>query len=120
MPSRRRRNLTLDDLADMHEMPHHGCHSWVDNRRRLRFWNLSSKVAKEVTSRFKRTAYEDFCKCIYRNRSKLDRVRQLVVNSVMATDIVDKELGTLRKTRWETALNKEEKDSGAWSSRRNK
>ena len=53
--------------------------------------------------------YRDLCKCIYRNRSELDRFRQLVVNSVMATDIVDKELGTLRKLPWEKAFNKEEK-----------
>jgi hypothetical protein len=53
-------------------------------------------------------AYDDLRKCIYRNQSELDRFRQLVVNSVMATDIVDKELGSLRKMRWEKAFNKPE------------
>jgi len=35
------------------------------------------------------------------------RFRQLVVNSVMATDIADKELGQLRKKRWEKAFSAE-------------
>ena len=51
--------------------------------------------------------FKDLRRCIYRNQSELDRFRQLVVNSVMATDIVDTELGQLRKTRWERAFNKD-------------
>ena len=43
--------------------------------------------------------------CIYSTQEELSRFRQLVVNSVMATDIVDKELGALRKKRWETAFS---------------
>ena len=35
------------------------------------------------------------------------RFRQLVVNSVMATDIVDKDLKALRNARWERAFQKE-------------
>eukprot|EP00980_Cylindrotheca_fusiformis_P008666 scaffold1849_cov115-Cylindrotheca_fusiformis.AAC.4 len=42
--------------------------------------------------------------CIYQTEDDLRRFRQLVVNTVMATDIVDKELQALRKTRWETAF----------------
>jgi len=41
---------------------------------------------------------------IYCNDSGLRRFRQLVVNSVMATDIVDKELKELRNTRWDRAF----------------
>ena len=36
------------------------------------------------------------------------RFRQLVVNSVMATDIMDKQLGAARKARWNKAFNIEE------------
>jgi hypothetical protein len=43
--------------------------------------------------------------CIYSNKEELRRFRQLVVNTVMATDIVDKELQALRKARWETAFS---------------
>jgi len=52
--------------------------------------------------------YRELRACIYTSQSELDRFRQLVVNSVMATDIVDKELGALRKRRWEKAFNAQE------------
>eukprot|EP00980_Cylindrotheca_fusiformis_P028843 scaffold22655_cov173-Cylindrotheca_fusiformis.AAC.2 len=43
--------------------------------------------------------------CIYQTDEDLQRFRQLVVNTVMATDIVDRELQALRKARWETAFS---------------
>eukprot|EP00980_Cylindrotheca_fusiformis_P019623 scaffold6818_cov95-Cylindrotheca_fusiformis.AAC.5 len=43
--------------------------------------------------------------CIYQTEDELRRFRQLVVNTVMATDIADKELQTLRKARWEMAFS---------------
>ena len=49
--------------------------------------------------------YEDLRACIYSNVQELQRFRQLVVNTVMATDIADKELQALRKNRWETAFS---------------
>eukprot|EP00980_Cylindrotheca_fusiformis_P018776 scaffold6257_cov144-Cylindrotheca_fusiformis.AAC.2 len=42
--------------------------------------------------------------CIYEMEDELWRFRQLVANTVMATDIVDKELQALRKAHWETAF----------------
>lgn len=39
--------------------------------------------------------------------SEMQRFRQLVVNAVMATDIVDKELKNARNARWEKAFNDE-------------
>eukprot|EP00980_Cylindrotheca_fusiformis_P027884 scaffold22563_cov128-Cylindrotheca_fusiformis.AAC.1 len=42
--------------------------------------------------------------CIYQTEDELRRFRQLVVNTVMATDIADRELQALRKARWETAF----------------
>ena len=45
--------------------------------------------------------------CIFSNRTELERFRQLVVNCVMATDIADKELGLLRKNRWDKAFHNE-------------
>lgn len=50
-------------------------------------------------------AYTDLRSCIYSSEDELKRFRQLVVNTVMATDIVDKELQTLRKMRWEKAFS---------------
>eukprot|EP00980_Cylindrotheca_fusiformis_P003086 scaffold719_cov117-Cylindrotheca_fusiformis.AAC.6 len=43
--------------------------------------------------------------CIYQTEDELRRFRQLVVNTVMATDIADKELQALRKARWEVAFS---------------
>ncbi|CAJ1959221.1 unnamed protein product [Cylindrotheca closterium] len=48
--------------------------------------------------------YEDLRACIYESEEELCRFRQLVVNTVLATDIVDKGLQALRKARWETAF----------------
>ena len=44
-------------------------------------------------------------KTIYVNEAEFRRFRQLVVNVVMATDIVDKELKTLRNNRWAKAFS---------------
>eukprot|EP00980_Cylindrotheca_fusiformis_P012654 scaffold3091_cov117-Cylindrotheca_fusiformis.AAC.6 len=46
--------------------------------------------------------------CIYQTEDDLRRFRQLVVNTVMATDIVDRELQALRKARWETAFSNDD------------
>jgi hypothetical protein len=48
--------------------------------------------------------FKDLRDCIYADQDELDRFRQLVVNAVMATDIVDKELGAARKSRWNKAF----------------
>jgi hypothetical protein len=52
--------------------------------------------------------YTELRKTIYQTDAELKRFRQLVVNSVMATDIVDKELKNLRNARWEKAFSEAE------------
>jgi len=52
-------------------------------------------------------AYEDLRRTIYWTEGELKRFRQLVVNSVMATDIVDKDLKTLRNARWTKAFSED-------------
>eukprot|EP00980_Cylindrotheca_fusiformis_P011780 scaffold2813_cov114-Cylindrotheca_fusiformis.AAC.6 len=49
--------------------------------------------------------YAELRACIYQTEEELRRFRQLVVNTVMATDIADKELQTLRKNRWDAAFS---------------
>ena len=44
---------------------------------------------------------------LYQSEQELQRFRQLVVNSVMATDIVDKELKALRNDRWSKAFTED-------------
>jgi len=48
--------------------------------------------------------FTDLRKCIYSDPTELDRFRQLVVNNVLATDLFDRELQSLRKKRWELAF----------------
>jgi 3'5'-cyclic nucleotide phosphodiesterase len=48
--------------------------------------------------------YSDFRHLIYATDDELIRFRRLIVNCVMATDIVDKELKTLRNNRWDRAF----------------
>lgn len=48
--------------------------------------------------------FQPFVTLICRDDVDLARLRQLVVNSVMATDIMDKDLKELRNARWEKAF----------------
>ena len=49
--------------------------------------------------------FRDLRACIFSTEEELTRFRQVVVNTVMATDIVDKKLGALRRKRWDTAFH---------------
>jgi hypothetical protein len=48
--------------------------------------------------------YEQLRRAIYRSDAERDRFLQLVINCVMATDIVNKELKELRNARWDKAF----------------
>jgi len=50
--------------------------------------------------------------CIYDSPEEGARFRQLVANAVIATDIADKELQTLRKNRWNKAFQGENRKNG--------
>jgi 3'5'-cyclic nucleotide phosphodiesterase len=50
-------------------------------------------------------AYKDTRRLIYATAGEFKRFRQLVVNSVMATDIVDKDLKKLRNDRWDVVFS---------------
>jgi hypothetical protein len=50
--------------------------------------------------------FKDLRRCIYQTQEELERFRQLVVNSVMATDIMDPTLKELRNRRWDKAFSK--------------
>jgi hypothetical protein len=57
--------------------------------------------------------FADLRRCIYVNEGELLHFRQLVVNVVLATDIMDKELKTLRNKRWDLAFSEQRKDCSA-------
>ena len=48
--------------------------------------------------------FQELRSTIYTTDSELKRFRQLIVNSVMATDIMDKDLKALRNARWDKAF----------------
>jgi hypothetical protein len=52
--------------------------------------------------------FKEFRRCLFVNRDELMRFRQVIVNVVMATDIFDKELNELRKSRWEKAFGQDD------------
>ena len=47
---------------------------------------------------------------VYTTQAELDRFRQLVVNAVMATDVMDQELAAWRRERWEQAFEMDGQD----------
>ncbi|KAL3937663.1 MAG: hypothetical protein SGBAC_007279 [Bacillariaceae sp.] len=49
--------------------------------------------------------FELLRKAIYTTKAELKRFRQLVVNTILATDIMDKELQTIRRVRWDKAFS---------------
>jgi class 3 adenylate cyclase len=51
--------------------------------------------------------YNNLVKCICADEAELNRFRQLVVNMVMATDVMDKSIGAQRKARWEKAFSEQ-------------
>ena len=56
-------------------------------------------------------SFEKLRHCIYTNESELQRFRKLLVNTVLATDIFDKELSALRKSRWNKAFSEQVDES---------
>jgi hypothetical protein len=49
--------------------------------------------------------FELLRQAIYTTKAELKRFRQLVVNTILATDIMDKELQTIRRVRWDKAFS---------------
>eukprot|EP00934_Nitzschia_sp_Nitz4_P008800 Nitzschia sp. Nitz4//scaffold306_size21755//8//3956//NITZ4_008587-RA/size21755-snap-gene-0.14-mRNA-1//-1//CDS//3329547105//8790//frame0 len=52
--------------------------------------------------------FENLRQCMFPTQQELKHFRQLVVNTVLATDIFDKELGQLRKARWQKCFHPDE------------
>jgi hypothetical protein len=51
--------------------------------------------------------FEDLRNCIYTNVNEFNRFRSTIITLVLATDIMDKQLGALRRERWTKAFNKD-------------
>ena len=53
-------------------------------------------------------AFDNLRRFMFPTKYEMHHFRQLIVNSVMATDIFDKELGALRKARWQKVFHPDE------------
>jgi hypothetical protein len=49
--------------------------------------------------------FEDLRACLFSNQAEITRFHQVLVNVVLATDIFDQELNSLRKNRWNKAFS---------------
>jgi hypothetical protein len=54
--------------------------------------------------------FEELRATLFATRADLLRFRQVIVNIVLATDIFDKELNDLRKSRWDKAFGDDKVD----------
>lgn len=50
-------------------------------------------------------SFNDMRRCIYQTKAEQQRFRQLVVNAVMATDLMDEDLRNLRNDRWKKVFS---------------
>eukprot|EP00980_Cylindrotheca_fusiformis_P002188 scaffold500_cov124-Cylindrotheca_fusiformis.AAC.1 len=74
----------------------------------LRYKNKSVAEQNSVDLAWSLLMQTKFCalrRCIYQSVDELVRFRQMVVNTVLATDIFDGELQALRKARWNKAFS---------------
>lgn len=49
--------------------------------------------------------FMDLHDCLFETQHEIDRFRQVPINSVLATDIMDKELNGLRRKRWDKSFS---------------
>jgi len=100
--------------ALIHDIDHRGVPNFIlneeDENLAAAYKNKSTAEQNSVDLAWKALLaddFEDLRSAIFGNISELRRFRQLLVNSVIATDIFDKELGAARKARWEKAFSEE-------------
>lgn len=93
-----------------HDVAHPGVGNSVLARENVAEFRRYKKSIAEQNSVVKvwelliSSSYRNFLCSIVGNQSELAYFRQLFVNTVMATDVMDKDLGLLRKARWERAF----------------
>jgi 3'5'-cyclic nucleotide phosphodiesterase len=59
-----------------------------------------------------RPEYDKLRACLFSDQAEMKRFRQLLVNSVMATDIFDPELKKMREARWQKAFPSDGENAG--------
>lgn len=98
----------------IHDVDHVGIPNYllVDENKDLASKYKNKSVAEQNSvdlawALLMQSKFVDLRRCIYTDVAELRRFRQLVVNTLLATDIFDGELQALRKARWSKAFAKE-------------
>jgi class 3 adenylate cyclase len=105
-------HFALAFSALIHDVEHPG----VSNAQLVKEGNTMAKTYKERSvaeqnsvdvawNLLMKPAYKDLRRCIFSTSAELDRFRQLVVNAVLATDILDIDLAASRRKRWEKSFS---------------
>eukprot|EP00934_Nitzschia_sp_Nitz4_P008929 Nitzschia sp. Nitz4//scaffold100_size80364//3224//7079//NITZ4_005332-RA/size80364-augustus-gene-0.10-mRNA-1//-1//CDS//3329532058//8919//frame0 len=97
--------------ALVHDVDHVGIPNYllINENKRLGSMYSNKSVAEQNSvdlawTTLMEPAFDDLRSALYGTTADLDRFRQLIVNTVLATDIFDKELQSLRKNRWDKAF----------------
>ena len=119
--------ITLDPLTQfavvvsalVHDVDHVGIPNFllVNENQKLGRIYMNKSVAEQNSVAIAWTTlmeprFNDLRHCLYTDIGELNRFRQLVVNTVFATDIFDNELQALRKNRWEKAFKSKTVEDG--------
>jgi class 3 adenylate cyclase len=97
--------------ALIHDVDHSGVSNFQLIKEKAKIANVfrNKSVAEQNSivlswDRLMESRFTALRSCIYSDPDELKRFRQLLVNTVLATDIFDKELQTIRKVRWDKAF----------------
>ena len=103
--------------ALIHDLDHPGVSNGQlvkeSDRMARKYDNKSVAEQNSVDMAWRLLMDEDFKHlrgAIYHTETEFKRFRKLVVNTVLATDIMDKDLGAARKERWEKAFSEDVKE----------
>jgi 3'5'-cyclic nucleotide phosphodiesterase len=111
--------------ALIHDVDHRGCSNiqLIEEEKSLGTKYRSKSVAEQNSidlswNLLMDERFEQMRCAIFGNKCELLRFRQFIINSVLATDIFDKELNDLRKNRWMKAFSQDTSDHDADHSNR--
>jgi hypothetical protein len=66
---------------------------------------IEQRSVEKAWTKLMQPGFYDLRRAIYSDEDELKRFRQVIVNSVLSTDVQDSELQIMRTARWEKALN---------------
>ena len=105
--------------ALIHDVDHRGVPNFIlvkeDEHLGKQYENKSVAEQNSVDlawNTLMRPEFSELRSCIFADLTELKRFRALLINSVIATDIFDKEQGTMRKNRWAKAFSESVKETG--------